>query len=147
MISSIPDTLSDFEQRVWKSRYKSAEEIILLNDEMLFCDKISYFTMINEVLFIFTGCLPLRALTRFQQRRQIIKPQFCHAVEVCASGVARHMKAMTLHKPPHAWNPRANRAMNMLPVIEEIVVGHPRLLRNAVDKLDHFSTKANYSMR
>ena len=101
--------------------------------------------MINEVLFIFTGYSPLRASTRFQQRIQIVKPQLSHAVEVCSSGVAGDMNAMALHKTPHSWNSRPKWAMNILPVMEEIVVGHIRLLRNAVDELDHFSTKVTCS--
>src|ERR1700675_3139147 len=109
----------------------------LLNDGMLRRDKIGHFAAINEVAFILARCPPFGASARFEKRFHVIKPQLGHTVVVCGFGVAGHMNAMALHKPPEARNTSADWAVHVLPVVEELFVGHPGLLGDAVDELDH----------
>ena len=44
---------------------------------------------------------------------------------------------MALYQPAESRNPRTNRAVNVLPIMEEFLIGQSRLLGNAINKFDH----------
>jgi len=45
--------------------------------------------------------------------------------------------AMALHQAPKAGDTRADRTVNLFPVVKELWVGQARLLHDAVDEFDH----------
>ena len=96
---------------------------MLADNEMLLGDEVRGAFVIDEIRLIFGGRFPFWRLASREQRRDIIEPEFGHAIVIGRAPVSRNEHTMALHKFPEARYERAERGMNLLPVAEELLVG------------------------
>jgi hypothetical protein len=106
---------------------------------VLFGDEVGNFAVVDEVLFVLGGGFPFGGLTSRQQGLDVVKPEFGHAIVIGVGFVSGYEQAVALDQLAEARNSCADRAVDVFPVMEELLVGQACFFGDAINQLDHIS--------